>query len=212
MQMVPTIQKDRPPFVRFEEREHGIDEDATKKAGYPIGKMVHFAQITTPGSKDVYEQLATVWIADKRAKAMKGEYPLEWVNHHQLQYDEWKKGNEIPREGTAIRTWQMTRSKILQDRIIAAGITTVEDLASVPDSGLNVIGMDGRHLRDMAATWVREAKDLGASAKAIADSNARIATLEEQLQALILRNRALEARLDAQTGERPQAATANAAA
>jgi hypothetical protein len=166
----------RPPFVRFEEREMGLNPEATAKEGRPIPRVVVLALITAHGAKDTHEKVADEWMAQIKQKALAGEFPLEWKNHFELQYAEWKKGNELPREGTPVRTWQMC-TREASSRLIAAGITTVEDLAQFPDTGLGAIGMDGRYLRDMARSWITEAKDKGANAKALADANIRIAEL-----------------------------------
>lgn len=193
----------RPPFVRFEEREMGIDQQATEKAGRPIPRTVVMACITSHGSKDVHEKPVEEWLKGIKDKAMRGEYSIEWKNHFELQYSEWLKGNELPREGTPIKTWAMC-SREAGGRLIAAGITTVEDLAEFPDSNLNVIGMDGRYLRDMARGWINEAKDKGANAKALADANVKISTLEETINRQADRLQRLEARLEERETDEPK--------
>lgn len=193
----------RPPFVRFEEREMGIDVDATAKAGRPIPRVVIMACITPHGSKDVFEKIADEWLAQNKQKALSGEYPIEWKNHFELQYSEWRKGNELPREGTPIKTWAMcTREAGI--RLVGNGITTVEDLAEFPDSGLGAIGMDGRYLRDLARGWIKEAKDLGANAKALADANVKIESLEETIAKQTARIDRLQAKLESQDDEAPR--------
>lgn len=197
--MVPTIQKERPPFVRFEVREMGLDQVATEREKRPIPREVVMAIITPWGSKDEIEKIAEEWIADIKRKAMLGSYPLEWSTHFELQFTEWQKGNELPREGTPIRTWAMIAKQEPRRRLQALGIHTVEDLAAVPDSGLGQIGLDGRYLRDLARGWLAEAKEKGASAKDLADANARI----EQLEGVIERSNARIARLEAQLDVAP---------
>lgn len=192
--MIPQIFDKRPPFVRFEEREMGIDPKLSEEAGRPIPRVLIMACITPHASKDVVEKPAEEWLEQIRAKALKGEYPLDWSTFFRAQFDEWKKGNELPREGTPIATWQMcTREQ--STRLRAGSITTVEDLAVVPDSGLGMIGPDGRYLRDLAAGWIKEAKDKGANAKALADANVRIGDLEATIAGQADRIRRLEAKL-----------------
>ena len=204
MSMIPSISDKRPPFARFEEREMGLNAEATAAAGRPIPRVVIMACITPHGSKDVVEKPAEEWIKQIHDKAMRGEYPLEWANFFKASLEEWKKGNELPREGTPVKTWAMaTREQVT--RLVAIGITTVEDLAAFPDSNLSVIGMDGRYLRDLASGWINEAKDKGVNSKALADANVLIsdlrATVDRQAEAL----RRLEARLDErEEGEAPR--------
>lgn len=180
----------RPPFVQFEEREIGINPEASETAGRPIPRVITLACITPHGSKDRFEKQADTWLKEIRAKAMHGEYPLEWVNFFEAQYGEWKKGNELPREGTPTRTWPAV-TKEQGVRLCALGYTTIEDVAQIPDQALGQVGPDGRYLRDLARTWITESKDKGINARALADANLkldqqseRIRSLEQQLQML----------------------------
>ena len=180
----------RPPFVQYEEREIGINAEASQAAGRPIPRVLTLACITPHGSKDRFEKEADVWLKEIRAKAMHGEYPLEWVNFFEAQYAEWKKGNELPREGTPTRTWPAV-TKEQGVRLIAMGYTTIEDVAQIPDTALGQIGPDGRYLRDLARSWINDSKDKGINARALADANAkleqqgqRIESLQQQLAVL----------------------------
>jgi hypothetical protein len=185
----------RPPFVRFEDREMGLNAEATEKEGRPVPRVVNMACITPHGSKDVFEKIAEEWLDQIKRQSLAGQYPTEWYQHFKLQFEEWQKGNELPREGTPIKTWQMT-TRDQARRLIAGGVTTVEDLAAFPDSNLSVIGMDGRYLRDLARSWITEAKDKGANAKALADANVEIATLKETIDRQTARMNRLEQRLE----------------
>jgi hypothetical protein len=180
---VPVSFDKRPPFVRFEEREYGLNAEASTAAGRPVPKVELMACITSAGSKDVHERPAKEWIDQKRALAAKGEYPLDWVDMFERQYEQYLKGNELPRDGTPIKTWQMlTKDQI--NRCLACNIATVEDLEMVPDSGLSMMGLDARAMRDMARAWLKEGKEKGSVAKELADANARIVALEERLDAI----------------------------
>lgn len=182
------LQDKRPPFVRFEDREYGINQEATARAGRPIPKVVPFALITPFGSKDCVEKVAEDWLAQIKQKAMQGQYPAEWVATYELQYAEWKKGHELPREGTPVKTWQAI-SKEQQVRLVAIGYSVIEDLAQCPDSGLDTIGLDGRYLRDLARKWcdgdsasiIKRAADLEAKVR---DQDEIIARLTQQVEAL----------------------------
>lgn len=186
----------RPPLVRFEEREYGLNAEASEAAGRPIPRIVTMACITPHGSKDVFEKPASDWLAQTKAKALKGEFPVEWYNFFDLQYNEYLKGNELPREGTPTQTWAAV-SQEQRSRLKALGITTVEDLAVYPDSALGQIGLDGRYLRDLAKGWINEAQDKGINAKALADAHVKI---EEQAQMI----ERLNARLAVLESEQPR--------
>jgi hypothetical protein len=192
----------RPPFVRFEEREMGLNPEATEAAGRPIPRIVIMACITNAGSKDCFEKIADEWLADKHKQSLNNLFPVEWVQLFRAQFEAFKQGHELPRDGTPIKTWAMC-TREAGTRLLACGITTVEDLAEFPDSNLSVIGMDGRYLRDMARGWINEAKDKGANAKALADANVRIGTLQGDNERLSERLQRLEARLEARQDEEP---------
>lgn len=195
MSMIPSIMDKRPPFVQFRDQEYGINREASEAAGRPVPAMVTMVCITPHGSKDEFVKPAEEWLQQTKAKALRGDYPVEWYNHFDLQYSEWKKGNELPREGTPIQTWQAASNE-QRSRLKAIGIPTVEDLAQYPDGNLGIIGLDGRYLRDLARGWIAEGKDKGINAKALADANARIATQQEIIDRQETRITALESRLD----------------
>jgi hypothetical protein len=194
----------RPPYVQWEEREMGINVDATAAAGRPIPRVVNLALITAAGSKDCHEAVADEWLAKIKRQALAGEYSTDWLKFFELSYEEWKKGNVLPREGTPIKTWAMATNEA-RKRLIAIGLTTVEDLAAVPDSTVTQqIGLDGRYLRDMARGWINEAKDKGANAKALADANVEIERLKDSNAQLLERVDRLAARLEAREQERDE--------
>lgn len=192
--MSVSIQQERPPFVRFDFQEYGIDREASEKAGRPIPRTIPFAFITPHGSKDVVEKPAEEWLAQIREKAIQGMYNPEWSQRFALQFEEWKKGNELPREGSPTKTW-IAINREQQNRLLALGLTTVEDVAAVPDSNLGTIGMDGRYLRDLAKTWLQESKDKGVNVRELAELKAENATQKEIIDRLTERVAALESTL-----------------
>lgn len=184
----------RPPFVQYEEREIGINAEASQTAGRPIPRVLTLACITPHGSKDRFEKEADVWLKEIRNKALHGEYPLEWVNFFEAQYAEWKKGNELPREGTPTRTWPAV-TKEQGVRLIAMGYTTIEDVAQIPDSALGQVGPDGRYLRDLSRSWINDSKDKGINARALADANAKIEQQGQRIESLQQQVAVLQAQL-----------------
>lgn len=180
----------RLPFVRFEDKENGINLEASAISGRPIPKVTTMIILTQHGSKDEFEAVAVEWLAAKRNLANRGEYDLQWVESFERQYKAWREGHELPREGTPVMTWPAV-SKEQSVRLRALGFTVIEDVAQVPDSGLAIIGLDGRYLRDLARNWINESKDKGITSKELADANAKlsdqailIAKMQEQIAEL----------------------------
>lgn len=189
------LQKEVMPFVRFEQKDYGRNEDASAKAGVHIPLRTTFIVITSHGSKDSSEHIAEEWLPRKRLEASRGMYNLAWVEHFEKQYEAYKKGHELPREGTAVLTWGLLNPE-QNARVRALGYQVIEDLAAVPDSALGTIGLDGRVLRDLARGWLNESKDKGINARALADANAEIERLKSDNASLRARQDALEARLN----------------
>lgn len=174
------MRKEAPPFVRFEFMECGVNAEASAKAGRPIPLVKAYALIMQHGSKDVLEKDAEEWLAQIHEKALQGQYSPEWVARFKLQYEEFTKGNELPRDGTPIRTWPApNREQVI--RLLALGITTVEDLAAVPDAGLGNIGLDGRVLRDLAKNFIEAGEGIGVLARKLADAEQKAREQGEQI-------------------------------
>lgn len=172
------IMQSRPPFVMFETRALP-DRAATEQAGIVQYKNVDFALITPSGSKDCVEKIAIEWLAQIRKRALDGLDDPEWVKHFTLRYEEWKKGNEMPENGTPLKMWPaITPADIAV--LHAAKIFTVEDLAALPDAGFNLVGMGARALREKARAWLGSS-EVGKTAEQIAKLTMQVEQLMEDL-------------------------------
>lgn len=186
----------RVPYFAFIDREHGADAEASKEAGYEVPKMVTFILVTPHGHKgDPIEFFADEFIERKGKEAREGRYDHAWVSEFKAGLTSFREGNEIPRHGTPMITWE----RILKTRRtqLVSRYPTIEDLAAVPDSSLGEVGMDGRVLRDMARADIQAKKDLSPVVKELADANETIRRQQEQLDKL-------SARLDAMDEDKPQ--------
>ena len=199
--MIPQMTKETPPFVRFEYQEHGRDVEKSKEAGRPIPFIKPMVIVMQRGSKDEWVGIADEWLAEKHKAASEGTYPPQWVDQFKRQYEAFLKGDELPLEGTPIKTWSaVTREQVI--RLIAANIRTVEELAETPDAALMTqIGLDGRVLRDTARAFIAEGKAAGGAA-------VKIAALEEANRGKDDIIKRLEARLAAVEEQIPKRKTA----
>lgn len=190
------------PHVRFETKDYGRNEEASKRAGRHIPNNATFIIIHPHGSKDESEHIADEWLPRKRMDSSRGMYNEEWISYFERQYAAWKQGKELPRVGTPILTWQMASAE-QNSRLRALGLTTVEDLSAVPDSGLGEIGLDARVLRDMARNWIAEGQQKGINAQELANAQQEIRTQKEVIAAQEERLRRMEDTLAAMQ-EAPQ--------
>lgn len=200
--MAVGVFKEIMPHVRFENKDYGRNEEASKRAGRHIPNNATFIIIHPHGSKDESEHIADEWLPRKRMDSSRGMYNEEWISYFERQYAAWKQGKELPRVGTPILTWQMASAE-QNSRLRALGLTTVEDLSAVPDSGLGEIGLDARVLRDMARNWIAEGQQKGINAQELANAQQEIRTQKEVIAAQEERLRRMEDTLAAMQ-EAPQ--------
>lgn len=179
--------KERPAYVRFERRAIE-DKSASLREGRFMSKDVDFALVTPPYSRDVYEEHADTWLKKMRGQAAKGRIPAAWYERYQETYDRWKRGEEMPLNGTAIKGWPVI-SPAQQKNLVSMNILTVEDLAAVNDEGLRRIGMGAIALRDKAKAWLSQAKDKG-------PLTMENASLKTEVSALKTQNEQLQGKLE----------------
>lgn len=179
----------RPPFVSFEAKAME-DRAKTIESGYYQTKDVDYALITPQGSKDRIEREVSDWLANLRQQVVEGRFPSDWCRHFEESYKAWKSGQELPLDGTPIRTWPaLSPSQVKQ--ILEIGLRTVEDLAASNEETIMRLGMGGRALKDRALSWLsaasttgKAAEELAASRAALSDMKARNESLEKQVKDL----------------------------
>lgn len=182
----------RVPFFMFQDREHGVDADASKEQGYEVPFLKTFILITPHGHKgDPMEFMADEFIERKGKEAKDGRYDHTWVAEFKAGLAAHRDGKELPRNGTPLVLWE----RILKSRRtqLMQRFPTLEDLAAVPDSGLGEIGLDGRVLRDLAKGDIQAKKDLSPIVKDLADANETIRRQSDEIASLTRRMDALDA-------------------
>lgn len=168
---MPEIMKDRPAYVRFEKRPVE-DRDASLKAGHYVAKDVIYALITPPGSKDIiirevetkkdsFGKITELgWLDQLDQHAAEGRIPQAWVDSYRGAFEKYKKGEEVPVNGTPIKGWPPL-SPAQQQNFIAMNILTVEDLANLNQEGMGRFGMGIVEFKRKAATWLEAANSIG---------------------------------------------------
>lgn len=177
-----TERKERPAYVRFE-RVAVEDKAASSKEGRYIALDVDMALITPPYSKDVFKIKVSQWFENLKQDLQNGRIREEWIDDYHKQYDRWKKGEEIPLNGTAIKGWGVI-SPAQQATLIGMQVLTVEDLASMNDEGVKRVGMGGNDLKNKAVAWLSQLKDKGPLTQEMAAMKSENAILKSSIETL----------------------------
>lgn len=199
--------QDRPAYVRFEKRAVE-DRAASIASGHYATKDAEIAIITPAGSKDEVERPVLEWLAQMKQQVFEGRMKPEWQQQYVTAYEHWKRGEEIPLNGTPIKGWPLL-SPSQQKNIINANIRTVEDLAQANGEAVTRMGMGGLEMKQKAEAWLKAARDVGtvvAESVALRIENAQLKT---QVAELLNRNAALATQVQAQkaAGQAVAAAT-----
>lgn len=178
--------KARPPHIRF---QYQPVEDRTKsiEAGHPVFADVPFVIITPQGSKDSVAKPATEWLETTDQQVREDRLPADWAEKFHAAFAHWKRGEELPVEGTSLANWPViTPGQLATCKSIH--VLTVEDLALLNDEGLRRLGMGGLDMKKMAKKYLDASagpgklmKENEALAQKFEASEARRLELEERL-------------------------------
>ena len=183
-----SLMPQRPPYVQFEQRAVE-DRNATIKAGGLVMRDVDYAIVMQVGSKDTAEKEALDWLNDLDRLAQNGNYPIEWAQHFRRQYESWKAGHEVPELGLSVRQWP-SLSKAQAENLLAAGVRTVEDVATMNEQTMQRVGMGARELQRKARAYVdsretnKAAEQIAALQADLENRDATITSLEQRLAKL----------------------------
>lgn len=172
-------------------RDTAPNKFLTESLGRPLFDEVIFCDVIAPGSRD-----STPTFELERVFCPEMNHPEPKRGPKYTEYktfiDDFKKNEEIDSSlaGTPLNQWpEMNRSLIAQ--LKAAGVFTVDALAGLPDTKLNIVGPDGRTWREKAKAYIENAKN-GAYATELA---AKLETVNTDLASSQQREQALAARV-----------------
>ncbi|MFI0489337.1 MAG: hypothetical protein ACH344_08670 [Yersinia sp. (in: enterobacteria)] len=158
-------------FVEFS-LDAVLDQFKMDEEGIPVYNDVEMITITLPGD---------------RVSTLVEKVTPEHRKRFKKQYDAWKEGSEAPIEGLPLTEWPViTKAQALNLKILK--IFSVEQLAQLPDTRIDALGLGGRDLRDKAKAYL----DRAVGAKEITQLFARIKKLEDESAAKDLRIEELE--------------------
>lgn len=163
------------------------------------GKLVDelWVKVTAIGGKDTLDKKAEDWINGLVANAEAGRIPASWPRDFRNALEEWREGEELPVQGTPIKSWPAL-SPAQREALLGWKVRTVEELALANDELKQRIGMGAEHLVQMAKRWVEEAAGPGAMAKEIAALAGDKARLEQELVRAMAKIKELEALVPAE--------------
>lgn len=181
--------EDRPSLVMFERRPLE-DRAASIAANRYVAKDVDHALITAPGTRDKYVTTVKDWMKGLDRQVREGRIPVEWKEKYLDSYERWKRGEEIPVNGTPIKGWGMI-SPAQQTNLIAISVVTVEDLARLNDEGMRRLGIGAADLKNKAVAWLAQLDDKGPLVQEVATLKAENASLKKQVESLTKKVEAL---------------------
>jgi hypothetical protein len=182
------VVEERPPYVQFERRAVE-NRAATLSTGVYAKVDVDFALITPAGTRDQIERQVSEWFPQLRQSVAEERFRQDWLDLYIGAYEAWKKNQEIPLDGTPIKTWNAL-SPAQQANLLSVNIRTVEDLAAATEEALQFLGMGARDLKLRAQAYLAASKDPGKLAAQLSELTAKVDTLTSALAA---KDRELEA-------------------
>lgn len=153
---MPAVMQDRPPLVRFEVRA----VEKRDAVGTRTFIDTDFALITPQGSKEVVEKVVEEWFAQLEKSVEDGRFNPLWLDAFRSYHAKWKKGEEVPLNGFAIKNWPSASPAEIRI-LLSNGILTVEDLAAANEQMKMSIGMGAVSLVQRAKDFLEAKNDQG---------------------------------------------------
>lgn len=194
------IMEERPPFVRFERRA-----SERRHLGPPAGDGtvfyvdVDYAIITPMGTKEVVEKPVKDWFAYLQQMVDMRRYNPAWLSGFKDRYEAWTKQQEILPDGFPISNWPVATASEVR-KLKEMHILTVEDLAALPEEGINRLGMGGRSLKQRAVDWVTGQKNTAPLISKLDSLTVTVEQLTKRIEDLTKENLMLKSRVE-QPGE-----------
>lgn len=157
----------------------------------PDGNLVAYTKITfgkkgTANYQQIYEK-----------KRLQKDNPMLW-EHFRPAIEKWEKDRTLVREGFPLESWPaITKGQIKACKDL--GMFTVEDIATATSSIHQRLGMGASDLIQKAKAWYAD-KDHSAQANKIAQLEAAVEHLKQQLEESTATNKALAAQAGVKAG------------
>lgn len=149
----------KPAYIQFHtQAKHLIAE--SKAQGRYVARDVDMVTVRQIGATDSVVFKVEQWLAQNQVDVQGGRLDPGHAAKYEESYRRWKAGQEMPVDGTPIRTWPVI-SPSQVEVLLRAGIRTVEDLSDLNDEGLRKIGMGAVEMKQKAKAWMAASQDKG---------------------------------------------------
>lgn len=183
-----------PAYVKFvTEAKHLVKQ--SEREGRYIAKDVDMVEVRQIGGTDSVKFEVEDWLQRIRQDVAAGRLEESISDRYAEMYRRWKNGQELPVEGTPIRTWPVI-SPAQAETCCAIGVRTVEELAELPDEGLRKLGMGGVTLKQKAKDWIAAGNDKGKVVQELATMKQENAQLHATVETLSKQVAALKAAME----------------
>ena len=186
--------EDRPPYIEcFIDAVE--DREATIREGHYVGKDVVFFRVIPAGGKLEVVQNAEEHLRNLRKRGDKMFPAYEGV------FKAFQEGSEPPANGTPVKDWPAISPAEVK-LLLSINVRSVEDLATLPEEGMQRLGMGARALQRKALTWLESANSTGKTAERLAALEARAADQADEMKRKDDEIAELRAKLEAKEGPR----------
>lgn len=187
----PTLTHKDMPFVMFDTKP--VEDAAkTKAEGQMRYRDQDYAIVTVPGdSKSNSIEKIESFFRKKEEEMKVGRVHPDWIRKWRHDYDLYRKGQEIPLDGTPIKGWKLL-SGAQQEDLIRLHIRTVEELANLSDDGMRNYGMGALELKRRAQAWLSQNQTHEAGALKLAELTRENDSLKDQVATLVTNVQELE--------------------
>lgn len=180
----------KPAYIEFK-RDPKYLPKQSEKAGYPIHVEVDYVTVRQIGSNDSVIFEVPTWLAQNRIDVQQGRLHPQFAAMYEESYKRWQSGQEMPLEGTPIKSWPVLRPAQVAT-LLLVNVRTVEDLATLNDEGLKRVGMGGIDLKQKAQSWMAQAQDKGPLTMEVAGLKKENETLKLTLDTLMQKVEAMQ--------------------
>lgn len=179
----------KPAFVSFSTVARQLVKESELQGRY-VARDVDMVTLRQIGSTDSVMFKVEDWLKQNKIDVAQGRLPQTHMEAYAESYRRWKLGQEIPVEGTPIKTWPaITPAQV--ETLLRIGVRTVEDLSRLSDEGLSKVGMGAIDLKNKAKAWIAAGNDKGKLAQDMtilqrenANMKSTIDRLTEQIEEL----------------------------